>query len=173
VDQDHTLRQLSLTARLAVALICFERYCRAHQLTAPEITMFLDYLWDFPIIDGPLSFQAWQRQQPDLVTVGLGGDIPDAYLVWLQDAGISSDTFHQLVEHTVEIIYGSFYAAADDEEAGIHLQHVLTITEQNENISALLSDFSQSRFADRQGWGIPVAKKERDSWRARPKASGA
>src|SRR6266508_3076505 len=134
---------------------------------------FLDYLWDFPIVNGPLSFRAWERQQPDLVTVGLRGDIPDTYLVWLHDAGISSDTFRRLVEHTVEIIYGSFYAAADDEEAHMHLQHVLAITEQNENISGLLSQFSQSRFIDRQGWGIPLSEAERDGWRVRAKATDA
>ncbi len=173
VDQELTLRYLSLTARLAVALICFERYCRAHQLITHEIKVFLDYLWDFPIVNGPLSFRAWERQQPDLVTVGLGGDIPDTYLVWLHDAGISSDTFRRLVEHTVEIIYGSFYAAADDEEAHMHLQHVLAITEQNENISGLLSQFSQSRFIDRQGWGIPLSEAERDGWRVRAKATDA
>jgi hypothetical protein len=171
VDQDQALRQLSLTARLAIALICFERYCRAHQLAAPEIQVFLDYLWDFPIVDGPLSFQAWERQQPDLVTVGLGGDIPDTYLAWLHDAGISSATFRRLVEHTVEIIYGSFYAAAADDEAHVHLQQVLTITEQNKHISALLPLFPQSRFVDGHGWGNPLSETERDEWRALTKAN--
>lgn len=127
--------------------------------------VFLDYLWDFPIVDGPLSFRAWERQQPDLVTVGLGGDIPSTYLVWLHDAGISSDTFQRLVEHTVEIIYSSFYAAADNEEAHLHLQHILMITEQSEHISELLTYFSQSRFIDGQGWGIPLSEIKRDEWR--------
>jgi hypothetical protein len=166
MQQINDLRGLSLTARLAVALLCFERYCHAHQLIAPEITLFLDYLWEFPILDGSSAFQAWESRQPDLVTVGLGGDFPDTYLAWLDAARIKTSEFRQLLKHTVEIVYGSFYAAAADEEALIHLQEVLMISKQTTRIAPLLSHFVHSRFDDHQGWGNRVSAAERDGWRA-------
>jgi hypothetical protein len=171
MQQKDELRALSLTARLAVALHCFERYCQAHQLIAPEITVFLDYLWEFPLLDGSSAFRAWESRQPDLVTVGLGGDFPDTCLAWLEAAGISTSEFHQLLEHTVEIVYSSLYAAAADEESLMHLQHVLTITKQTTRIAPLLSQLALSRFADRQGWGNRVLATERDAWRALAKAN--
>ena len=173
VAQDDTLQQLSLTARLAIALICFERYCHRHQLRAPEIPVFLDYLWDFPLVLGSHSFRAWEQQQPDFVTIGLGGDIPSSYSIWLDDAGISHHTFRQLVEHTVEIAYGSLYAAANDDESLLHLQHVLTLTKQSTSLPALLPHFSQSRFVDGQGWGMPLSEAERDEWRAQAKTDAS
>src|SRR5215470_2644254 len=98
----------------------------------------------------------WERRQPELVTVGLGGAIPNTSFVWLDDAGITADAFRRLVEHTVEIVYGSFYGAANDDEAFMHLQHVLRMTEQAGHITPLLSLVAQSRFVDRHGWGEPL-----------------
>ena len=171
MQQNDELQHVSLTARLVVALHCFEHYCHLRQLIAPETTVFLDYLWEFPIEDGPAAFRAWESRQPDLVTVGLGGDFPDTCLAWLDAAGISTNEFHQLLEHTVEIVYGSFYGAAANEDSLMHLHHVLTITKQTGRITPLLLQFTLSRFADRQGWGNRVSGVERDSWRGLSKTN--
>jgi hypothetical protein len=171
MQQKDELRGLSLTARLAVALHCFERYCHTHQLIAPEITVLLDYLWELPILDGSSAFRAWESRQPDLVTVGLGGDFPDSCLAWLDAADINASEFRQLLEHTVEIVYGNFYGAAADEEALMHLQHILTISKQATRIAPLLSQLTRSRFADRQGWGNRVSAPERNVWRTLSKSN--
>jgi hypothetical protein len=64
MDEHHALTQLSLTARLAVALHCVERYCLAHGLTEAAITEFLNYLWQFPTISTPDAFAVWESNTP-------------------------------------------------------------------------------------------------------------
>jgi hypothetical protein len=160
-----SLAQLSLAARLAIALHCFEQYCQAHRLSSPAIVEFLDYLWQFPTIHGPEAFRSWERKQPLLVDIGLGGYFPEGYSEWLQDAGIEPAEFRALLEHTVEIVYGSFYGASDDSGSLTHLQHVLDLTKQAGITPPPLSHFAHSRFADRHGLGNTLSVAERDRWR--------
>jgi hypothetical protein len=167
MNQNPVLAQLSLTARLAVALACMERYCHAQRFAAPELTEFFDYLWEFPTIHGPDIFALWERKHPVLVDVGLGAAFPDDFAVRLQAARIESPTFRTLLEHTVEIIFGSFYGAADNQGALTHLQYVLEVTDQSDRIMPLLPLFAHSRFADGHGWGNHLSMAERDAWRNR------
>jgi hypothetical protein len=154
----HALAQLSLAARLAVALHCFERYCQAHRLTSPALTEFLDYLWELSTIHGLEAFRGWERKQPLLVDIGLGGYFPEGYSEWLQDTGIEPAEFRALLEHTVEIVYSSFYGATDNSGSLTHLQCVLDMTKQAGITPPPLSHFAHSRFADGQGWGNDLCR---------------
>jgi hypothetical protein len=162
---NHSLDQLSLTARLAIALHCFERYCQAHRLTSPAISEFLDYLWQLPTIRGSKAFVDWEQHSPTLVDVGLGAYFSEDFIVQLHAAGIAPSEFQALLENSVEIVFGSFYGAADNSGSLTHLRRVLSLTQQAGIIPPPLSYFAHSRFADRQGWGNGLSVAERDMWR--------
>ena len=44
-------KKLSLTARMAIALIIFERYCKQRQIKSSLIDDFCNHLWKWPLID--------------------------------------------------------------------------------------------------------------------------
>ena len=86
-------RDLSLTGRLAVALHGFDRYCRAVGLEAQEVSDLLDYLWRWPLIEGPEQFSAWESNRPILVEYGLGAELPETLAKRLL-VTVDPDQFH-------------------------------------------------------------------------------
>lgn len=159
------LSELSLIARLAIALHCFERYCRKHNLESPEITELSSYLWDFPVIENPDEFNKWELNQPELVDIGLGDKFPKEFAGKLKSKGISQNEFRKLLESVVEIIFWSFYGATDNDNSLKRLKTVISIVNSHgiEAPPALL--FVNSRFVDKHGWGNVLSLTERDKWR--------
>lgn len=157
--------RLSLNARLAVALHCFENYCRVHGLRSSAIDAFLDYMWEHPCIASPNEFTAWERARIPLVSVGLGDPFPPDVEQVLQQAGVSPKEFRELLENTVEIVFGSFYGAADDQGSIRHLEAVLSIATASAIVPPSAAMFAQSLFADRHGWGQQLSRPLRDAWR--------
>jgi len=159
-------RALSLTARLGLALCCFERYCRVVGLHSPSIQSFLDYMWEWPLRMTPAELTEWESRRTDLVETGLGDPVPDDVRAVLQKRGIDESEFQSLVESTVEIIFGSFYGAAEDERSLAYLTQVVSICARRGIRPPPLSVFAASRFEDRDGWGHDLSIQEGDRWRA-------
>lgn len=161
-DQLNNYCKLSLSARIAVALHCFERYCRAKRLRHPMIDAFLDHMWELPCIT---SFPAWESRRCELVKVGLGDPFPREILDLLQTAGVSEKEFRQLIEGSVEIIYTSAYGKSDDAGSLRFLDRVLQITASAGVPPPPPRLFLSSLFADCHGWGIKLSPEQRDDWR--------
>lgn len=144
-------RALSLTARAIIALLIVERLCAEHSISHPEVDSFLNYLWRWPEIDGPDMFDPWQSSRPKLVDYGLGGDLPENFERILETAGVSELRFRAVISGTVGILWGSFWAAADDEGSLACFEQVV----QRAKLIALppLTPFKFSRVADGAGWG--------------------
>jgi hypothetical protein len=157
---------LSLTARLAVALHCFAGYCRARAIDHPAVGAFLDHLWAFPAISGYEEFRPWEKNHPSLIHVALGDEYPRWFREFLESTGIPADEFRELIGNVVEIIFGSFYGAADNRGSLKCLRKVVSIVRKHGITAPPRKRFANSRFRDGCGWGIPLTMLERDKWRA-------
>ncbi len=158
--------ELSLVARLGVALCCFERYCRAVGLETKSIQDFSSYMWEWPLMITPGWFEEWEAKRTSLVDFGLGEGLPGDVEPALRDKGLDAVEFRNLVEATVEIIWGSFYAASDDRGSLKDLARVVSICERRGIRPPTLDVFAESRFKDGHGWGERISKDQRDQWRA-------
>jgi hypothetical protein len=125
----------------------------------------VNYMWEWPLNIGQGDFEAWEAQQPELVEMGLGYEMPADVSAVLQTQRVDQVEFRSLVEAIVEIIYYSFYAAADNEVSLNYLSQVFLICRQRGVQPPPLEVFAQSRFNDGHGWGAPLSMEQRDCWR--------
>ena len=86
-------KQLSLTARLAIALLVFEKYCAENKIDNKIITEFLHYLWQWPLIDGPDQFEPWEKSRTELVNFGLGDSAGKELLIIIKESNIEENNF--------------------------------------------------------------------------------
>ena len=165
-DQDLTgASELSLIARLCLALCCFERYCRATELQCKSIRDFVEYMWEWPLMATPENFSDWEDKATGLVRMGRGGPPPADVAAVLQQKRIDPVEFRELVESTVEIIWGSFYAASDNRGSLEFLARVVSICKRRGVQIPPVIEFAESRFADDNGWGVRATPDQRDRWR--------
>lgn len=158
------LRDMSLTARLAVALHCFEAFCNKMEMVNPEIDALLDHLWEFPLVDRD-HWDEWDGSHPALVEVGLGEPWPSGFEEMLIKRGIDPVQFRTLLGNLVEIIFHNFYVASDDNRSLRFLLDVITIVGRAGVRLHSLDVLMGSLFADRGGWGQRISRDERDHWR--------
>ena len=157
-------RSLSLTARLAVALRCFASYCDLKDLHHPSIGALLNDLWEVPVIDSQ-RWDDWENNHPPRVQTALGDDWPEHFEEFLVQHGTNPEQLRSLISAVVEIVFSSFYGAADDELAHRYVSKVLQIVGPLNVNPPPPSLFVESQFRDRGGWGRPISLAERDSWR--------
>jgi hypothetical protein len=156
-------RPLSLTARSAISLLVFEKYCAENDLNILAVTELLDHMWKWPLIDGPDQFEPWESQRPLLIDCGLGDDFPDDLIAILAQRNISESKFRTVIEGVTEILWSSFWGAAENEASINDLEKVLLVT----NVQKLptLTPFKFSLFSDKDGWGSSLTAEDRDFWR--------
>lgn len=157
-------RTLSLSARLAVGLHCFERYCQARGLRHDSIDTFLDHMWNLPCTR---FFPEWEKGNCDLVNVGLGGSVARELLDLLAARSITEAEFRRLVECVVEIVYSSAYGASDDVGSLKYLDQVFSITGVVGVAPPPTQLFLISRFGEQHGWGTLLNRAQRDAWRSK------
>jgi hypothetical protein len=162
---DEQYRELSATARLAVALHCFAMFCKSHRLKHSEIDQFLDDLWEFPLIRSD-RWSQWERNHPELVHTALGGDWPPGFTSILDEHAIRPDEFRKLIGSVVEIVFSAFYGAVDDSLTMTFLSQVTNVVRSLGVKLPSASSFSESLFSERSGWGSPITCEVRDKWRA-------
>lgn len=130
-----------------------------------EIDAFLDDLWEFPLIEEQ-QWNTWEKNHPSLVHNGLGDPLPSGFQVFLTSQGVDQEEFQRLIANVVEVVFSSFYGAADDASSWDYLKAVLKIADQTGISPPPLGVFLTSRFADRFGWGRKITPAERKEWRA-------
>lgn len=156
-------RKLSLTARMAIALLVFERFCGENKIEFSQIKELSDYLWQWPLIDGPDQFEPWESSRPELVNYGLGDEPSTHVLSALGAVQIEESRFRNVVGGLVEILWGSFWGAAENELSFKALSTVL-FSSKLEKLPAL-TPFKFSLYSDMNGWGEKIEKEDRDFWR--------
>lgn len=156
-------KKLSLTARLAVGLVVFERFCRDSQIESTQVKIFCDYLWDWPLIQYPDQFDTWESARPELVNCGLSDPLSAEMLSILADYGIDESCFRSVLTGLVYILWGSFWGAAEDDLSLNSLASVLRASRLE--AYPVLTPFKFSQFVDGHGWGEKITKEDRDFWR--------
>jgi hypothetical protein len=156
--------QLSLTARLAVALHCFARICESQALRHRAIDDFLNDLWEFPIIDND-RWENWEKNHPELVATALGAEFSDEFAEFLKNRGQRPEEFRSLISSVVEIVFSSFYGAADNALSMRFLRDVQHKAHELGIVVPPPAIFSQSLLADKSGWGRLITADTRDAWR--------
>lgn len=126
---------------------------------------FLDYLWECPFLFAGDQFLEWEERKPDLVYYAFGDEIEDEEELakQLNAAGVSEPRFRGIVCFLVEILWSSFFAAADDKGSMRYLKTVISSTDAH-NLPPL-NLFHISKFADEKGWGKPITEADWNLWR--------
>ena len=155
-------KSLSLNASMAIALLIFERYCETNRIDAPIIGELLNYLWQWPLIDGSDQFEEWEQSRPELVSFGLGDEASENLMVCLSSLNISESAFRRIVFSLVEILWGSFWGAAEDELSMSSLRTIIIACQPDDY--PVLTPFKFSLFKDKYGWGNKITKEDRDFW---------
>jgi hypothetical protein len=156
-------KNLSLTARMAIALLVFERFCEENQIGLDQVGELSEYLWQWPLIDGPDQFEPWESSRPELVNYGLGDGPSKDVLSVLDAVQIEESRFRNIVGGLVEILWGSFWGAAENELSFEALSTVLSSSKLE--VFPTLTPFKFSRYSDLDGWGVKITKEDRDFWR--------
>jgi len=156
-------KKLSLTARFAVGLVVFEHFCRDKQIESTQVKIFCDYLWDWPLIQYSDQFDTWENARPELVNCGLSDPLSAEMLSILADCGIDESCFRSLLTGLVDILWSSFWGAAEDNLSLHALESVLRASRLE--AYPVLTPFKFSQFVDGHGWGEEVTIEDRDFWR--------
>lgn len=166
LHQALSLSALSLRARLAVALICFELYVEKRDLSWPELSQFIESMWELPCVS---NFVTWDKTDlPLLRYVGLGDpiekDFPE-FTRYLNEKGVSTSEVSELIQCTTEIIYSSAYGATDDSGSQKFVEKIVDVCMQWGARLPPLGIFSISAFSENDGWSTPISTGQRDEWR--------
>jgi hypothetical protein len=95
----------------------------------------------------------------------LGDDLPADFKTFLIDRGEDPVQFSLLVMNLVEIVFDSFYTAANNERALEYLARVIELTAPAGVKPPPAELFATSPFTARGGWGPEMTASERDRWR--------
>lgn len=157
-------KKLSLTARAAVALKIFQAYCCARNVEDQSINEFFEYLWKWPLIEGPDQFEPWEQSRPLLVNYGLGEPANEEIIRLTSEHHIDENDFREMISGIVEILWGSFWGGAEDELSFSALQNVIKVS-RLENLPAL-TPFKFSQFSENSGWGNKLSPEDCEYWKS-------
>lgn len=157
-------RPLSISARHAVALVCFEKFCEKFDLDHPLITQMLDHQWEWSTLNSD-RFDDWAEKKPQLVWVALGEEYSEEFEVYLISKEIDPVEFRELIESAVEIVDWNLFGNVDEEKSFEFLNQVLEISAKYDISPPPASKFVNSSFKENHGWGKKLTPEERDQWR--------
>lgn len=164
-------RPLSLTARACISLHITEAYFRKIGLKHALVDEFFEHLWQHPLMTEPKEFSTWESQRGDLVDFGLTDDLPDDLDELTPQLPINEEELFAVVEAPVEILWGNFFSASDDDTSFDYLQFSLNLAEREGLIFPKIEMYADSLFADNNGWGKPISEPTRDQWREQGKVN--
>lgn len=96
------------------------------------------------------KLEEWEKKASKLVWFGLGDELPGELVEPLQIAGITEREFRTIVENTVEILWSSFYGAADDKGSMERLLRLMAIASDRGFQAPPFQVFDKSFFRDGQ-----------------------
>lgn len=165
---DVELDRLSLRARLGMALVCFEHYCRRANIKGRAIDNFLDWMWEptyVKLIEA--DFDDWESRQPALVEIGLGWDV-EGFEHPADSSEVSEyrrNRFHHLLCNVTEILYAGLYHMPNRQSSLEHLSLTLEIGAE-EGIHPCISVFTDSTWEEGgSGWGNVLSYSKAMEWR--------
>jgi hypothetical protein len=157
-------KELSLTAREAIALHCFEKYCEKRQLKCRLIDEAIEYLWRWPLIDGPDEFDPWESNKTALINYGFGKSIPTELGKVLKDREVDEEEFKRILKALIGILWANFWGASDDEFSLNLLKTVIELTSLEK--LPKIDIYQVSKFCDMHGWGNKISRNDYERWRS-------
>lgn len=164
-DEEFNIRQLSLLARVAVALRLLSIYCERRGLAHLEVDRFVDHQWRFLTVPVSETVRTWEDSTPPLTATALGYEFPPEFEEFLVRRNVPPNEFRSVLASTAEVLYGSMYGAANEPESRKHLLELASFIERFGIEMPSVNAFSPSRWADRDGWGNPLSIEEVAKWR--------
>jgi hypothetical protein len=157
-------RLLSINARLAAALLACTRWFARVGIDDPELNALVEHLWAWLAVTTD-TFNAWTSSEPALVSVGLGGDLPEDMAAICRARSIQPERLARLIRGLTEIVYGSLYGAGDDVGSLAELATVAEVVGQDGVSLPPGRIFGDSPISMRDGWGPRLQPSDVDRWR--------
>jgi hypothetical protein len=141
-------------------------YCERRGLDHPDIAAYLDYLWRFIGMPGSAeAFGQWTADEPPLVEAGLGGEYPPGFEAFLAARGVSEQEFRRALCYATEVVFSSFYRAADDPGSRRFVDELAGLVAPLGVGFPDTRQFARSRWSDDWGWGAIPSTEELTEWR--------
>jgi len=168
IDQSEFYRQecvpLSVTAKLAISLHAFQKFCLNNRIEGQMINDFLTHLWLWLDPDKSEDFDEWEQSKTELTGFGLGdAATPDLNAI-INASKIEEFQFRKIVESVVDILWGNFWGACDHEMATKAFETVLSSCRLDNNPP--ITPFKFSRFDDNSGWGSELSCEDFNYWKS-------
>lgn len=160
VDECHCL---SITARLAIALLSFERFCHEKSLMHSDIQELIAYLWKWPLIDNEKQFAEWDTKRPVLMQYALGESAKDEFVSYIKASEVEEAEFRFIVSNLIDTFWRSIWHVIDKQGSLAALKNVLTGC-RNKDLPPLTL-FKFSLFKDNNGWGRQVTQDDYELWK--------
>ncbi|PPK92370.1 hypothetical protein CLV92_115116 [Kineococcus xinjiangensis] len=161
-------RALSLSGRLAVALVVLHRWLAAHRLHDEDVQALLEHQWLWLTVGPGDSFDAWHEADVPLLDTALAGvALPQSTRERCLTVGADADRLALLLTYTVAIVEGSLFSAAHDEESLRSLGVVLALAAEDGVSGPPAAWFARLLRQDRHGWGVSLSAEELHQLRAR------
>lgn len=161
---------ISLQARLAIALRCFEDYCDTLGLHHPEVTKMFDYFWGYFTVGtaAGMNWLAWTRSEPKITRVGEASSVGlDDFKALLLSKGVDQEEFRALVFNTENTLFHIFYGGITEKEHEISLKclhQVLAITRKR-GIEPTNIPIFRGQFHRIDGEGEQLSTEQLHIWR--------
>ena len=125
------LKDLSLDAKLALALVAFERFWHKHGFASDHVQAFQDHLWQWPLLDST-SFDSWYYDNvPALIDTLLAGEPPLAsFEEQLKRSTLDEEMVYQMMTRIAEIVYDTIFTVENPEWTQSALDAVLVTCNQ-------------------------------------------
>jgi hypothetical protein len=160
-------RALSLSGRLAVALVVLQRWLSKQKLHDLEVQALLEHQWQWLTV-GPDTFDAWHDVNLPLLDTALAGKaLPQSTIEHCLAVGVDPRRLTLLLTHTAAIVEGSLFSTTHDHESLRSLGVVLEVAAEDGVQPPPAAWFARLQWQDRHGWGSRLSVEELQQLRAR------
>jgi hypothetical protein len=156
-------RELSLKARLGIALAIFDKFCSKNDLNHPLIKAFSDHFWNFLIVGDTSEFSIWDGSPPFLFKLSQHGLPTNSLSEALANSNVELGKFLYMVSAVADTFYNSLYGAAENEPSFQALSSL--INSAGLNSLPPITPFKFSRFSEGYGWGDKLTAEDVAYWR--------
>ena len=155
-------KELSLTARVTIELLAFERFCRDQALRVAEIEETIEYLWCWFDETRRGDFSEWEQSRPPLVDSAIEHGLTPSVLEAAQSSGVLRPVV-EMLSAICRSLWGNFWGGADNNATHIAFREFFSSYPDMWRPS--LTPFKHSRFASADGWGYAEAD-DVEYWRS-------
>lgn len=156
------MRQLSISARLALAMCFLNEFCRRHNIEGALLDEYQDYQWSCPVIPFQNGdFEKWYSRMPALASAP-----EDADLLTLANYKALSSTnrsrFLKIISLSNDLLQMSFWGAGENDGTFEALKQIKETARPNSLPATTLFKFSNFEAGD--GWGSELSERDIELW---------